>query len=279
VKSGLKGLVGVGPTGWSPEIQFVNTIAPIATAMVANKLIDGRWPWDIPGLPFGAIRIHRGEKKVVDIPLSLWAQPIGRGLRYSGLQSVADAVLRGEREPMELFNEGIDGIRRAWLGRMAPIGRAVSIAATGKSPAGYPVSGPTPADKLKAALLSLNSAGKYMEGREHREFESPAAKIIMGVIGSVGLRPSVKGPESELRGLGVRIERGKVAQRAMDIVRQASLKSFASDQEKIAWIADQIQRKIGDDPQDVGLAWQQIRRDLRGRPRSYARSAAMAEGR
>jgi hypothetical protein len=139
-RSGVKLLRGKDVTGqYSPlvHVQVAGTLAAIA---IYNKLLDDekKWPWEHPDYRFGDIMVLRRGGRTYRESFADLAGPLKRGSEFTGLTSVSNALIRGERNLGVLANEWMRGVRNAVVNRASPLLKAIATLTTGQSLAQAP---------------------------------------------------------------------------------------------------------------------------------------------
>jgi len=119
---------------YSPLIhaQVAGTLAAI---MLYNRLLDeeGKWPWERPEYKVGDVILLRRNGRVYRMAFTDMANSLKRGMEHTGVNAVANAVIRGERAPSVLGREWMRGVHNAITNRASPFIKAMATLTTGKS--------------------------------------------------------------------------------------------------------------------------------------------------
>lgn len=276
VKAGVNKMIGRGPQGFDKssigELLFNSWVMTPAVMAVVQRLSDpdGRWPWDIPGLPVGYIRVEKSDRGVVDIPFArVMANTWWRSLRHTGVAGAVEAYVNGQTDAAGLASGWLRSATNANLGRVGAIPRLGFTALTGRIP--YlgndflpmqivPQSGLTGFDQIKENAKwtathfwsPLGEAGSVLgDGGRVPASDSQAQQAYRTVLAILGFLPRYGATEDQSRAGPARGKRGRVSTVSRDIVSRAR-RLFGPDDIDSAetWIEEQFKERLADLPEE-----------------------------
>lgn len=270
IKAGANKMIGRGPTGFDPkqvpELLFNTWVMTPAIMAVAQKAVDPehRWPWEIPGVPFGYLRISKDEKGTVDLPFArIMANTWWRSMRHSGLSGVVESYLDGKSDAVDLASGWMRAGTNAALGRLGGIPRAMYTTATGSIPyvgkSGQsmqvvPTTGETLGDQAWANLkwtashfwAPLGEAGSvFGEGGKYPQSDSQSQQVMRTVLGVLGFLPRYGPTEDQARTGSFRGAKGRQFEVVRGIVSDARRKFGPEDPDAaFDWMEEQIADRL-----------------------------------
>lgn len=186
------GIKAASPTAWA-QMRGIEALGMIATLVAVpslfNLLTVGN-PAGRKGVKFGQIDtgVTRDDGTYLVIDPAQWVG-LRRGIRISGLGSLAEGIRRGEskgRISHNMIRDLLGGIIHPWAG---PTVRTGSVAVTGYDPSGYKES-TNPYDygeNAKAALKQLNPVAQAIL-TAHEKDTKPLSEIGLSFGGAAGVK-------------------------------------------------------------------------------------------
>jgi hypothetical protein len=134
LKSQVKGLAGISPaTGRpSPEVLWSTLGTVIATPIVLNKMITGKFPWEIADLRPGDVRVEHDGKNY-DISYRMLMAPYARAVHVLGFRDALDQMWNGSARWGDVMLAGIRGAADELSLLVGPAIQAGYTVATGKA--------------------------------------------------------------------------------------------------------------------------------------------------
>lgn len=276
VKAGVNKMVGRGPLGFDKssigELLFNTWVMTPAVMAVVQRISDpeGRWPWDIPGLPVGYIRVEKNKQGVIDIPFArIMANTWWRSLRHTGISGIMESYVNGNSDAADLASGWARSAINANLGRMGAIPRMSMTAITGRIP--YlgndfmpmqivPQSGTTNFDQLKENMSwtashfwsPFGEASTVLgEGGRVPASDSQAQQALRVTLAILGFLPRYGSTEEQALVGKIRGVRGRVGAIQRDITSRARRLFGPDDIDRAEeWIREQIDDKLSGLPED-----------------------------
>jgi hypothetical protein len=189
-KGSFKSLVGKSGRPYKPgnvaEVTWAQWGPIITMPIILNKLFDPehRWPWQIPGLKYGDIRIYKTDKATVDVPLRQYHPAAARGMAVLGGQKTLDDIAKGRAAPQTILDNAWKGLANTGLARFGPLGRTAMAAFMGKIPYLTPQGSLMEAGDKSATQQTQNQwAAAALTAIPMKEVLTGAANKLSNVVG------------------------------------------------------------------------------------------------
>jgi hypothetical protein len=296
MKTGVKGLAGRGPAGFSPEVAWYNWAAiPIALYLLHSLFDpegDKRDPWEQPNWDPLQLRIYRTASETLNVPVRFLFNSYARAIRATGIGAIGKAVASGEKEPGELLRAWLlNGLNVGISLASGPFGHFIFGLGGGVAPYLTPQGELLPLEPstmrpslggrlwtgVKAAIPMAKDLGEGLVEPMLDPLETPTQAAVkdqtlewlktFGQVSSVfgfRLKPGVS--EREMASYPGRARMGRIAEIANDIAKEVRRAPIEGRRELVERLLRQRIR-----PEDYPYAMRAIRRSLRQQTRSIAR--------